>query len=63
MSRRKKGLTIDKTRGALYKTGRVLGDINAVKRGTIDKRVVRRGFGWSVGRLIGTLMKLIFGGR
>jgi hypothetical protein len=63
MSRRKKGLTIGKTRGALYKTGRVLGDINAVKRGTVGPRLARRGLGWSAGRVIGALMRMIFGGR
>jgi hypothetical protein len=63
MSRKKKGLTIGKTRSALYQSGRILGDINAVNRGTVGRRVARRGMGWSAGRLIGSLMRLIFGGR
>ena len=40
MSKRK-GLTIGKTRSALYTTAKVLGYVNAVKRGTLGKRVVR----------------------
>lgn len=38
----KKGLTVGKVRGALYRTGKVLGDINAVIRGTIIQRILRR---------------------
>lgn len=38
----KKGWTIGKTRSLLYKTGRVLGDVNAVKKGKIDQRVTNR---------------------
>lgn len=60
---RGKGLTIGKTRSVLYKAGKILGDINAVKRGTIGQRLVRRGLGWSTGRMIGTLMRALFGRR
>ena len=40
--RNKKGLTIGKTRSALYKTAKTLGDINAVKSGTIGRRITHR---------------------
>lgn len=42
---KKKGWTIGKTRSLLYKTGRVLGDINSVKNGKIDQRVTNRVIG------------------
>ena len=35
----RKGLTIGKTRSTLYKTAKILGDINAIKRGKIVRRV------------------------
>ena len=38
----KKGWTIGKTRSLLYKSGKVLGDVNAVKRGAIGMRVTNR---------------------
>jgi len=38
----KKGWTIGKTRSLLYKSGKVLGDVNAVKRGAIGTRVTNR---------------------
>ena len=37
----KKGITIGKTRSALYKAARFLGDVNSVKRGTIGQRLIR----------------------
>ena len=40
--RNEKGLTIGKTRSALYKTAKILGDINAVKRCTIGRKVTHR---------------------
>ena len=38
----KKSITIGKVRTALYKTAKVLGDINAVKRNTITQRASNR---------------------
>lgn len=60
---RKAGLTIGKTRSALYKTSRILGDINAVKRGTIGQRLTSRGLGMIFGRIIGGIVRGIFGRR
>ena len=51
----KKGLTIGKTRSALYKTAKFLGDINSVKRGTVGKRVTNR----FVGKVSGSLSSAI----
>lgn len=58
---RAKGLTIGKTRSALYKTGRILGDINAVSRGTMSQRFVSRVLGNIFGRLIGSIIRALFG--
>lgn len=56
MSRRK-GFTISKVRTGLYKTARILGDVSAVKNGTIGKRLARRAVGRISGGLIGKLFK------
>ncbi|BDG59644.1 hypothetical protein [Caldinitratiruptor microaerophilus] len=37
-------------RGFLYALARLLGDVNAVRRGTVGKRIVRRAVGRAVGR-------------
>jgi predicted GNAT family N-acyltransferase len=50
-------MSIGKTRSVLYKTARILGDVNAVKRGTIGKRIVRRAAGRATGRGLGKLLK------
>ena len=47
----KKGLTIGKTRSDLYKTAKILGDVNSVKRGTLGKRVSNRVVGKASARL------------
>lgn len=47
----KKGLTIGKTRSALYKTGKVLGDINSIKRGKVTDRVSNRVVGKVSGKI------------
>ena len=39
----KKGLTIGKTRSALYKSAKFLGDVNSVKRGSVGQRLLT---GW-----------------
>lgn len=60
---RRKGITIGKTRSALYKAGKILGDVNAVKRGTIGQRVVSRAAGRATGSLLGSFMRFLFGGK
>ncbi len=59
----KKGFTIGKLRTGLYGTARILGDVNAVVRGTIGQRLASRGLGWVFGQLIGSLVRGIFGRR
>jgi len=36
---------ISKTRGLLYWLAKILGDINAVQKGKVGKRIIRRGAG------------------
>jgi len=48
-------LTIGKIRRAAYKTGKVLGDVNAVKRGKVAKRVKNRVVGKLLGKAVGKL--------
>ena len=47
---KKKGLTIGKTRSSLYKTAKVLGDVNSLKRGTVGQRIASRVIGKVSGR-------------
>ncbi len=44
-------------RGFLYKLARLLGDVNAVKKGKVGRRVGRRTAGRGMGRLLGKLFK------
>jgi len=48
-------LTIGKIRRAAYKTGKVLGDVNAVKRGKVAKRVKNRIVGKLLGKAVGKM--------
>jgi hypothetical protein len=50
-------MSINKTRSLLYKTARILGDVNAVQRGTVGKRVARRVVGRTAGRQMGRLFR------
>ena len=50
-------MSIGKIRSLLYKTARILGDINAVKRGTVKKRIANRVIGKVSGRLTGKASK------
>jgi hypothetical protein len=60
---RRRGLTIGKVRTGLYFTGRMLGDANAVIRGTIGQRVLSRVLGYFSGQAIGSIVRGIFGRR
>lgn len=50
-------MSINKTRGILYTIAKILGDVNAVKKGKVGKRVARRVAGKGTGRLLGKLFK------
>ncbi|MEI4790280.1 hypothetical protein WAX46_08150 [Bacillus sp. FJAT-53060] len=47
---------INKIKSALYKLSKILGDVNAVQKGTIGKRIMGR----AAGKASGKLMKKIF---
>ena len=51
----RKGITIGKTRSALYKSAKALGDVNAIKNGRIGSRIANRAVGKVTGRLGGKL--------
>lgn len=55
MPRKKNPLS--QTRGALYTLARLLGDISAIQKGTVGKRIARRAAGKAAGRLLGKLFK------
>lgn len=50
-------MSISKTRGFLYTLARYLGDAQAVKRGTVSRRVGRRVYGKLSGRLARKLFR------
>ncbi len=49
-------MNINNIRSFFYKTLKYLGDVNAVQKGTIGKRIMRR----AAGKTTGKLMKKIF---
>ncbi len=51
-------MTIGKIRTGLYTAAKLLGDVNAVKRGTVQQRITNRLVGKVTGRLFGGLSKL-----
>ena len=55
----KKGFTIGKTRSLLYKSGKLLGDINSVKRGAVGKRVTNRLVGKASGKISARVSRAI----
>ena len=55
MSRKKDPLS--QTRSALYGLARFLGDVQAVRKGTVGKRIVRRAAGKVTGKFLGKLFK------
>lgn len=50
-------MSIGKTRSLLYLLARLLGDLNAVRRGRIGRRIGRRLAGKASGRLLGRLFR------
>lgn len=54
---RRKGFTIGKFRSLLYGTARVLGDVQAVRRHRVAKRIARRLAGRAASILLGSLFK------
>lgn len=50
-------MSLNKVRKGLYKTARILGDVNAVKKGKVGKRIARRTTGRQTGKLLKKLFK------
>lgn len=50
-------MSISKTRRFLYWLAKLLGDINAVRRGRVGRRIARRAAGKATGRGLGKLFK------
>lgn len=50
-------MSVSSTRNLLYVLARLLGDYQAVRRGTVGKRVARRLAGRATGRGLGRLFK------
>jgi len=44
-------------RSFLYRTARIVGDVDAVKKGTVGKRMARRAVGKITGRVLGRLLR------
>ena len=44
-------------RSLLYFLARLLGDVNAVQKGRVGRRIARRGAGWGVGRIFARIFK------
>ena len=57
MTRRKAGLTINKTRGFLYLLAKWLGDFQAARKGRVGKRIARRAAGRATGNGLGKIFK------
>jgi hypothetical protein len=50
-------MSIPKIRGWLYLIARLLGDVSAVRKGAVGKRIARRIAGKASGRILGRLIK------
>jgi hypothetical protein len=50
-------MTINKTRGWLYLIAKLLGDVQAVQKGRVGKRILRRIAGKLTGRGLGKLFR------
>jgi hypothetical protein len=46
-----------KTRSFLYKSAKFLGDVNAVQKGKVGRRVARRAAGKATGKMFKSLFK------
>ncbi|MFP3906103.1 MAG: hypothetical protein ACLFRV_04320 [Acidimicrobiales bacterium] len=50
-------MSINSTRGLLYRLARMLGDVQSVRRGTVGRRIARRATGRVTGRGLGRLFR------
>jgi len=51
------GMSINRTRGTLYMLARLLGDVQAVRKGRVGRRIGRRVVGRATGRGLGRLFR------
>jgi len=49
--------SINKTRGMLYRLARLLGDLSAISKGKVGKRITRRATGKVTGKALRKLFK------
>ena len=50
-------MSINSTRSLLYQLARLLGDVNAVQKGRVGRRIARRAAGRLTGRGLGRLFR------
>ncbi|MCY7581891.1 hypothetical protein [Bacillus altitudinis] len=50
-------MKINKIRSALYKSAKILDDVNAVQKGTVGKRIARRAAGKATDKVFGSIFK------
>lgn len=50
-------MNLNKIRSALYKSARILGDVNAAKNGSLGKRMARRAVGKATNKMMRNLFK------
>jgi hypothetical protein len=53
-------MTINKIRNIFYTVAKILGDINAVTKGKIGQRIVRRTSGKVIGRFLNKIYNILF---
>ena len=53
----RKGITVGEVRSVLYGTAKLLGDVQAVRKGRVGKRLARRAAGRETGKLLGRLFR------
>ncbi|WP_186725591.1 hypothetical protein [Planomicrobium sp. CPCC 101110] len=51
-------MNIKKIESILYKSGRIVGDLNAIKNGTLHKRLARRAVKKVINRVTGKIFKI-----
>ena len=57
MARQRTAQTITKTRGLLYLLAKLLGDLQAARKGRVGKRIARRAAGRVTGKGLGKIFK------
>ncbi len=50
-------MRLSKIRSLLYRTARLLGDVNAVRRGSVGKRIVGRAAGRGTNRVLRRILR------